>query len=419
MNAENMTNLSVAGSQYGRDAAPTPGGQGWFSPLGRLPLTTDRVRATGAVREHAGFFGHLGRALTEWPLPTDAPSNDLYPWKVRPALIALDGGKVLVAETGKEPEPLDLAGIFGLHREALLSYTSLDRHQHPSLIFAGSRVLASAPEQVGEHSAEPQKEQPVLVLLADFDRYLSLGDAPLNLQGFENQEQTLAEVIAARSGGSWVSVRDYAAFAYEGQGAAFAWGEVLAAAASLSAWHASSGFDGRTGAPTYATRGGWVRVTDEGRELFPRTDPAVITAVTADCEGESKILLGQARAWGKGRFSTFAGFVEGGEALETAVLREVYEECGGRVISLRYLGSQPWPFPRSLMCGYLAEISNPNQVEADGAEIEEIRWFSRAELLEAHRSGAVQLPGPSSISRHLIEFWLGQPLGHSQTPAER
>ncbi|HJD51673.1 MAG TPA: NAD(+) diphosphatase [Candidatus Rothia avistercoris] len=313
---------------------------------------------------------------------------------------------VLVHKTGQGLEPLDLVQVFDLHTEGVLDYTARDRHQHPTLIFAGSRVAASAPTQKDETT-----EQPVLVILADFDRFLDLGESPLNLQGFENQEQTLAEVVAARSGGEWVNIRDYAAYAYEGQGAAFAWGEVLAAAASLSAWHASSGYDARTGAPTFATRGGWVRVTEEGRELFPRTDPAVITAVTAEFGGESKILLGQARAWGKGRFSTFAGFVEGGEALETAVLREVYEECGGLVVSLKYLGSQPWPFPRSLMCGYLAEISNPDQVEADGAEIEEIRWFSRLELLDAHRSGAVQLPGPSSISRRLIEFWLGQPLG--------
>lgn len=406
MNAENITNLSAPSSQDDTDAAPGTSGRGWFSPLGRLPLTTDRVRTSGAVRERPGFFAHLGQALTGRQDTTDRTPSDLYPWFLSPALLAVDRGKVLVHKTGQGLEPLDLAQVFDLHAEAVLDYTSRDRHQHPTLIFAGSRVAASAPGQKGERT-----EQPVLVILADFDRFLDLGESPLNLQGFENQEQTLAEVVAARSGGEWVNIRDYAAYAYEGQGAAFAWGEVLAAAASLSAWHASSGFDARTGAPTFAIRGGWVRVTEEGRELFPRTDPAVITAVTAEIGGESKILLGQARAWGKGRFSTFAGFLEGGEALETAVLREVYEECGGLVTSLKYLGSQPWPFPRSLMCGYLAEISNPDQVEADGAEIEEICWFSRLELLDAHRSGAVQLPGPSSISRRLIEFWLGQPLG--------
>ena len=406
MNAENMTNLSASSSQDDTDAAPGTSGRGWFSPLGRLPLTTDRVRTSGSVRERPGFFAHLGQALTGRQDTTDRTPSDLYPWFLSPALLAVDRGKVLVHKTDQGLEPLDLAQVFNLQAEAVLDYTSRDRHQHPTLIFAGSRVAASAPGQKGEAT-----EQPVLVILADFDRFLDLGESPLNLQGFENQEQTLAEVVAARSGGEWVNIRDYAAYAYEGQGAAFAWGEVLAAAASLSAWHASSGFDARTGTPTFATRGGWVRVTEEGRELFPRTDSAVITAVTAEIGGESKILLGQARAWGKGRFSTFAGFLESGEALETAVLREVYEECGGLITSLKYLGSQPWPFPRSLMCGYLAEISNPDQVEADGAEIEEIRWFSRLELLDAHRSGAVQLPGPSSISRRLIEFWLGQPLG--------
>ncbi|WP_421082790.1 NAD(+) diphosphatase [Rothia nasimurium] len=322
-------------------------------------------------------------------------------------MIAVDRGRVLVGEDGELP--LDLARVCALHRQALLEYTATDRHHAATLIFAGTRLVRPLAES---RPALPEsgEEQPVLALLGDFDRYLDLGAEPLNLQGFENQEQTVADLLAARTGGTWVGVRDLAAYGYEGRGESWAWGEVLAAAAALEAWHGASGFDERTGSPTFAVRGGWVRVTDEGRELFPRTDPAVITAVTALVDGEQKILLGQARAWGRGRYSTFAGFVEAGESLETAVVREVFEECGGLVQVQRYVGSQPWPFPRSLMCGFIAEISNPDAVEADGSEIEEIRWFSRAELVQAYRTGEVQLPGKASISRRLIEHWLGSPL---------
>ncbi|WP_237200355.1 NAD(+) diphosphatase [Rothia nasimurium] len=374
----------------------------WFSPLGRVPLVTDRVRTAGTLRELPGFFASLGKAL----VGEDDLDERLYPWRVAPALIAVDRGRVLVDDS---LVPLDLAQSMALHRQAVLAYVSAEDVTRPSLIFAGTRVV-ELPEGAAPAPCPVPGEQPVLALVGEFADFLDFGVEPLNLQGFENQEQTVADVLAARTGGSWLGLRDLAAYGYEGRGESWAWGEVLAAAAALEAWHGASGFDERTGSPTFAVRGGWVRVTDQGREIFPRTDPAVITAVTALVNGEQKILLGQARAWGRGRYSTFAGFVEAGESLETAVVREVYEECGGLVMSQRYLGSQPWPFPRSLMCGFLAEISNPEAVEADGAEIEEIRWFTREELVEAHRSQEVQLPGQASISRRLIEYWLGGPL---------
>ncbi|WP_237191737.1 NAD(+) diphosphatase [Rothia nasimurium] len=375
----------------------------WFSPLGRVPLVTDRVRTAGTLRELPGFFASLGKAL----VGEDDLDERLYPWRVAPALIAVDRGRVLVDDS---LVPLDLAQSMALHRQAVLAYTSAEDVTRPSLIFAGTRVV-ELPEGTAPAPCPAPGEQPVLALVGEFADFLDFGVDPLNLQGFENQEQTVADVLAARTGGSWLGLRDVVAHGFVGPGDRSSWGEVLAAAGALTAWHESSGFDERTGAPTYVVRGGWVRVTDGGRELFPRTDPAVITAVTATVDGVPKILLGQARAWGKGRYSTFAGFVDAGESLEGAVLREVYEECGGLVMSQRYLGSQPWPFPRSLMCGFLAEISNPEAVEADGAEIEEIRWFTREELVEAHRSQEVQLPGQASISRRLIEYWLGGPLG--------
>lgn len=402
MNAENLTNLSAGGSDGG--LAP-----GVLRPLGPLPLVADWVPAGGGAREAEGFFACMGRVLAGELTPaTPACSRELYPWAQKPYLVAVDSGRVLVGE-GERPVPLNLAEIFELNAETLLDYTAADRHRQVSLLYAGS--LSSRAEKASASQGPGEShpgEAPVLALTNRFEDFLGLG--PIVAQGFENQEESSAQVLAARAGGRWVGIRDYAAYGYGGMNPAHAWGEVLASAAALTAWHISAGFDPATGQATFATRAGWVRVTESGREIFPRTDPAVITAVTAHWEGQEKILLGQARAWGPGRYSTFAGFVEGGEALETAVLREVYEECGGQITSMRYLGSQPWPFPRSLMCGFIAEISNPQSVKPDGVEIETIRWFTRQELVQAYSSGEVQLPGTGSISRHLMEYWLGAPL---------
>lgn len=409
MNAENMTNLLADG--VGRNYEG-----GVLRPLGVLPLVTDRVRTSGAVRERDGFFACLGRVLVgELALHMPACSRELYPWGCRPYLIAVDAGRVLVTtpREGESPVPLNLADIFELNHQAFLDYTAEDRHQQVSLLYAGTLDAlypgeSTSPAVLGDPS--PASEIPVLALTDRYEHFVQLG--PIVTQGFENEEESIAQVLAARAGGRWVSIRDYAAYGYGGLSPAYAWGEVLASAAALTAWHASTGYDPATGQATFATRAGWVRVNESGREFFPRTDPAVITAVTAHCAGQEKILLGQARAWGQGRYSTFAGFVEGGEALETAVLREIYEECGGLISSLRYVGSQPWPFPRSLMCGFIAEISNPQAVRPDGAEIETIRWFTRQELVQAYECGEVQLPGTGSISRHLMEYWLGSPLAN-------
>lgn len=406
MKAENMTNLSV----QGQNSCPSSGqtGANGLSPLGRLPFVPHRLRTHGELRDAPGFFTAVVGELVDGAGSARAgQSAGLYPWEHLPLVIAVDRGRVLVNRTDPKtaPLPLNLAAHYGLHSQNWRSYADLDRHQSAHLLFAG--VLATG-----------TVEAPVLALTGSFETFLDLGPEPLNLQGFEQQEQSLADVLAAQTGGQWLNIRDYAAYGYEAGTEAFAWGEPLAAAASLTNWHSSNRFDPASGSPTYAIRAGWVRETEQGRELFPRTDPAVITAVTAYLEDEEQILLGQARAWGQGRFSTFAGFVEGGESLEAAVLREVWEENGGRVTALRYLGSQPWPFPRSLMCGYLATIDNPGQVRADGAEIETIRWFTRAELVTAHTTGEIQLPGRSSISRRLIEHWLGQALPEEETAPE-
>ena len=120
-----------------------------------------------------------------------------------------------------------------------------------------------------------------------------------------------------------------------------------------------------------------------------------------------RILLGRQKVWPAKRFSTFAGFVEPGESFESTVIREVAEECGGSVESMRYLGSQPWPFPASLMIAFEAVISNPDSVKADGEEIEEILWLDRATLKSKVASQDLLLPPRISVARAMIEAWYG------------
>lgn len=148
-----------------------------------------------------------------------------------------------------------------------------------------------------------------------------------------------------------------------------------------------------------------------GREEFPRTDPAVIMIVTDGEAPHDRLLLGRHPAWPPGRYSTLAGFVEPGESIEQAVRREVAEETGVVVDRVDYLGSQPWPLPRSLMIGcHGYAVAGGTAVDVDGEEIEDARWFTRDELRAGAESGELVLPGGISISRSLIEHWFGDTL---------
>ena len=178
---------------------------------------------------------------------------------------------------------------------------------------------------------------------------------------------------------------------------------------ALFNWHNSHQFCPSCGSETEVTRAGWVRVCrNEGRELFPRTDPAIIVGVIDE---QDRILLGSQGAWEENRFSILAGFVEPGESLEAAVLREMREEAGIVVSEPKYLGSQAWPFPYSLMLGYTAKYVS-GEVIPDGEEIVKLRWFSRAELKA--EAGELLLPGKLSIARAIIEHWLGEELGSGE-----
>ena len=175
------------------------------------------------------------------------------------------------------------------------------------------------------------------------------------------------------------------------------------AAVGLSGWHAAARYCPECGNPTRVVAAGQARqCIGCGRELYPRTDPAVIVAIL---DRDERLLLGRQPSWAPGRHSVFAGFVEVGESLEQAVHREMAEEVGLVLTDVTYFGSQPWPFPRSLMVGYVARAAGTEVTIADG-EIETARWFTPDGLRSAITVGDVGLPPQTSIARRMIEAWL-------------
>lgn len=181
--------------------------------------------------------------------------------------------------------------------------------------------------------------------------------------------------------------------------------ELLVEAIALSAWLRDAPFCPRCGGATEIRQAGWSRrCLVCGRDQFPRTDPAVIVAVES-LDGD-RLLLGANANWAGRMYSCFAGFVEAGESLESTVHRELEEESGVRLSALRYLSSQAWPFPRSLMVGFRAVVADESLARPDGEEIIDVRWFTRAEIGTALAGeGPVGLPGPASIARALILDW--------------
>jgi len=175
---------------------------------------------------------------------------------------------------------------------------------------------------------------------------------------------------------------------------------LVAHARALVLWHASQVHCGVCGSAARPGAGGNTRVCTNaecGREIFPRVDPAIIVLVA---HGD-RCLLGRQASWPEGRYSTIAGFVEPGESLEDAVRREVFEETNVAVGEVRYHSSQPWPFPSSLMLGFVADATSTD-IALNDSELEDARWFTRADL----RSGFPLLPFRISIARRLVDYWL-------------
>ncbi|MCI7731427.1 NAD(+) diphosphatase [Enorma burkinafasonensis] len=205
----------------------------------------------------------------------------------------------------------------------------------------------------------------------------------------------------ARARFDWVELRSFAPSAPARDAG------LATSAVAVSMWHAGQRFCPACGAPVQPALAGWAQTcsnpADPDRLLFPRIEPAVITAIVDD---RDRILLQHNTAWRPRFFSVSAGFVETGESLEHAVAREAMEEVGIPLDGIRYLGSQPWPFPASIMLGFRAHATATEE-RVDHEEVASARWFTRAELERAVRTGEVDLPGRASIARHMIEDWFG------------
>ena len=190
-------------------------------------------------------------------------------------------------------------------------------------------------------------------------------------------------------------------------------GQLMSSAVALLNWHEKARFSSLDGSPTRPARAGWSRINPvTGHEEFPRIDPAVICLIH---DGGDRAVLARQTVWPERMFSLLAGFVEAGESFEACVAREIREEIGLTVRDVRYLGSQPWPFPRSLMVGFHA-VGDPAQgFSFNDGEIAEAAWFTRDEVRAALAAGdwstssesKLLLPGSISIARVIIESWAG------------
>ena len=257
------------------------------------------------------------------------------------------------------------------------------------VLVAGGRVL------LGSAKAFADKPPPDAVFLGRLEdgRDVWAVRGPLEASGDPDVQ---AEVADLRRGGQL----------FDDVGA-----QLVSAAAALLNWHASARFSSVDGSATKPIRAGWARVNPvTGHEEFPRIDPAVICLVH---DGGDRAVLARQTVWPERMFSLLAGFVEAGESFETCVVREIREEIGLAVRDVRYLGSQPWPFPRSLMVGFHA-IGDPDQeFSFNDGEIAEAAWFSRDEVRAALALGdwssdenaKLLLPGSVSIARVIIESW--------------
>lgn len=179
---------------------------------------------------------------------------------------------------------------------------------------------------------------------------------------------------------------------------------LLTTGVAMARWHSAHGHCARCGTRTHPVQAGWARQCPRcGAEHYPRTDAAVIMAIS---DADDRILLGRQARWPARRYSCLAGFVEPGESLEAAVRREAWEETGVSVGAVEYRGSQPWPFPASLMVGFRAHALS-TRITVDGEELASARWWTREELALDVATGELLLPPAVSIARRLVEDWYG------------
>lgn len=224
------------------------------------------------------------------------------------------------------------------------------------------------------------------------DYFLGVKDLqPFFVRHLKDQSDEKLEFKTLREIGVFLSPRDIG-LAVHAQG--------------LANWHKKHPRCAQCGDATTVVSGGAVRrCNSDQSEHYPRTDGAIIVLVKDD---QDRVLLGRQKVWPKHRFSTFAGFVEPGESFENCVTREVMEEAGVKLTSINYLGSQPWPFPSSLMIAFEAVTTTPAAARPDGDEIEEVRWFTRAQMKSAIADKSLILPLEISVARQMIKAWYGE-----------
>lgn len=325
--------------------------------LGRLPLARDDVDRGTELRDDENWLAQLWEEPTTRVLWLHSRSAPIY-----------SGQIVLAAPEGELPDGAIYLGRSAHHRSKHSQFVEATE-EHVEIILLIANAETEAPTlhdpQVGG----------VTVDHPDFIGWLGVSD--------------IAAGLNDRDVGIFVS------------------------AVAIANWHNANKYCPRCGARTQLKASGWVqKCPEDGSEIFPRTDPAVIMLIT---DPDDRALLGNNRAWGDKRFSALAGFVEPGESLEAAVKREVYEESRVVVDGVKYMGSQPWPFPQSLMLGYIGQTQHPEAAAADKEELAEVRWFSREELRDEVESGRMFIPGASSIAHYLLSHWYGGPLPQPRT----
>ena len=212
------------------------------------------------------------------------------------------------------------------------------------------------------------------------------------LAGIAEHTETSLRLIPLRQVGAFLNGQDAA---------------IATHATCLALWHLETNYCSRCATRLEIAAAGWeLHCPRCGDIVYPRQDPSVIVAISDEAD---RLLLAHNSAWENNFYSVIAGYVEAGESLEGAVHREVGEEVGLEVDEVRYLTSQPWPYPRSLMLGFSARCRTPYFI-LDEAEIDRALWVGRAEFMELVASRQIGPPGPSTIASNLIENWLGCPI---------
>jgi NAD+ diphosphatase len=335
------------------------------------------------------YGGHMSHAESATPAyraqAVELPANHLFETvlPVRHALV--DRGSAVRVRPGMVEELLgreDTLAVVMSGRQALVLGNGL-------LLAGAARMIA----RLQDHASAPEQ---VIYLGAALDGSDLAAGAEIVL--FVLPEALEPGTAGIPADAFWTGFRDVASALNPTDTALFV------EASAIANWHSGHTRCPRCGAPTVVEAGGWVRrCPQDGSEHYPRTDPAIIVTVVGP---DGRLLLGGGGPADARNYSTLAGFVEPGESLEQAVVREIHEEVGVRVTGCQYLGSQPWPFPASLMLGFTA-ITPDTEATPDGVEVTRARWFSREELQEAVLNGEITISSRLSIARSLIEHWYG------------